>query len=70
MQKPTTFVGMDAHKVEPVEWSVANEKAAVRRMVRKVRRLACRRSLRSAVFLLAKEATVIIRAKGASGVTG
>src|SRR5574339_97585 len=52
MQKPITFVGMDAHKVsiklavlvadqtKPVEWSVANEKAAVRRMVRKVQRLA------------------------------
>lgn len=52
MQKRITFVGMDAHKVairlavlvagetRPVEWSVANEKAAVRRMVRKVQRLA------------------------------
>ena len=52
MKKRITFVGMDAHKVaiklavlladetKPVEWSVANEKAAVRRMVRKVQRLA------------------------------
>jgi len=52
MQKPITFVGMDARKVgiklavlvprapKAVEWSVANEKAAVRRMVRKVQRLA------------------------------
>jgi transposase len=52
MKKAITFVGMDAHKVaiklavlvagetKPVEWSVANEKAAVRRMVRKVQRLA------------------------------
>lgn len=51
MQKGITYVGMDAHKVsiklavvvpretKPVEWSVANEKAAVRRMVRKVQRL-------------------------------
>ena len=50
--KGITFVGMDAHKVaikqavllperrEPVEWQLANEKAAVRRMVRKVQRLA------------------------------
>jgi hypothetical protein len=47
-----TFVGMDAHKVaielaallagaaKPVEWSVVNEKAAVRWMARKVQRLA------------------------------
>jgi transposase len=52
MRKAITFVGMDAHKVsitlavllpeqvKPVEWQVANEKAAVRRMVRKVQRLA------------------------------
>lgn len=52
MKKPITFVGMDAHKAEiklamllpetgkPVEWSCANEKAAVRRMVRKVQRQA------------------------------
>jgi transposase len=52
MKKAITFVGMDAHKVsiklavllaggtKPIEWSVANEKAAVRRMVRKVQRLA------------------------------
>src|SRR3989442_10272317 len=52
MEKGITFVGMDAHKVaikqavllperrEPVEWQLANEKAAVRRMVRKVQRLA------------------------------
>lgn len=52
MQKPITFVGMDAHKVaiklavllpdapKPVEWETPNEKAAVRRMVRKVQRLA------------------------------
>ena len=52
MKKGITFVGMDAHKVaiklavlmpgetKPVEWQLANEKAAVRRMVRKVQRLA------------------------------
>jgi len=52
MEKGITFVGMDAHKVaiklavllpgetKPVEWQLANEKAAVRRMVRKVQRLA------------------------------
>lgn len=48
----TTFVGLDAHKVwikvavllpgesKPVEWQVENEKASVRRMVRKVQRIA------------------------------
>jgi transposase len=48
----TTFVGLDAHKVsiklavvlpgasKPVEWQVENEKASVRRMIRKVQRLA------------------------------
>ena len=52
MEKGITYVGMDAHKVaikvavlvpgetKPVEWQLANEKAAVRRMVRKVQRLA------------------------------
>lgn len=52
MQKRITFVGMDAHKVaiklavllpdapKPVEWETPNEKSAVRRMVRKVQRLA------------------------------
>jgi transposase len=53
MTEPTTtFVGLDAHKVsikvavlmpgesKPVEWQVENEKASVRRMVRKVQRLA------------------------------
>ena len=52
MKKVITFVGMDAHKVsiklavllpdstKPVEWETANEKSAVRRMVRKVQRLA------------------------------
>lgn len=52
MEKGTTFVGLDAHKVainvavllpgasKPVEFQVENEKAAVRRMVRKVQRLA------------------------------
>jgi hypothetical protein len=52
MKKGITFVGMDAHKVaiklavllpgetKPVEWQLANEKAAVRRMVRKVQRMA------------------------------
>ena len=52
MKKGITYVGMDAHKVaiklavllagetKPVEWQVANEKAAMRRMVRKVQRLA------------------------------
>jgi len=52
MKKGITFVGMDAHKVaiklavllpgetKPVEWQLSNEKAAVRRMVRKVQRLA------------------------------
>jgi transposase len=51
MEKGITFVGMDAHKewiklavllagqTKPVEWQVANEKAAVRRMLRKVQRL-------------------------------
>ncbi len=51
MEKGITFVGMDAHKVaiklaalvggetKPVEWQLANEKAAVRRMVKKVQRL-------------------------------
>jgi transposase len=58
MQQPITFVGMDAHKVaiklavlvagetKPVEWSLANEKAAVRRVVRKVQRLAGGREVR------------------------
>jgi transposase len=53
MTEPTTtFVGLDAHKVsikvavlmpgesKPVEWQVENERASVRRMVRKVQRLA------------------------------
>jgi hypothetical protein len=52
MKKGITFVGMDAHKVavkqaallpeqtKPVEWQLANEQAAVRRMVRKVQRMA------------------------------
>src|SRR5512145_3362585 len=52
MKKAITFVGMDAHKVaiklavllpeatKPVEWETANEKSSVRRMVRKVQRLA------------------------------
>ena len=52
MKKGITYVGMDAHKVaiklavllpgetKPVEWQLSNEKAAVRRMVRKVQRLA------------------------------
>ena len=52
MEKAITCVGMDAHKVsiklavllpgetKPVEWQLANEKGAVRRMVRKVQRLA------------------------------
>lgn len=53
MAEPTTtFVGLDAHKVsikvavllpgttKPVEWQVDNEKASVRRMVRKVQRFA------------------------------
>jgi hypothetical protein len=56
MEKGITFVGMDAHKVaikqavllpeqsKPVEWQLANEKAAVRRMVRKVQRLEARTS--------------------------
>jgi hypothetical protein len=51
MKKGITFVGMDSHKVaiklavlvpgetKPVEWQLSNEKAAVRRMVRKVQRL-------------------------------
>jgi len=51
MEKRITFVGLDAHKVsiktaallpaqtKPVEWQLANEKAAVRRMVRKLQRL-------------------------------
>jgi len=52
MGEGITFVGLDAHKVainvavllpgetKPVEWQVANEKTAVRRMVRKVQRQA------------------------------
>ena len=52
MQKGITYVGQDAHKAaiklavvlpgetKPVEWQLANEQAAVRRMVRKVQRLA------------------------------
>ena len=52
MAEGITFVGLDAHKVaisvavllpgssKPVEWQVENEKGAVRRMVRKVQRLA------------------------------
>jgi hypothetical protein len=52
MAKAITSVGLDAHKVwikvcvllpgesKPVEWQVENEKASVRRMVRKVQRLA------------------------------
>lgn len=51
MEKRITFVGLDAHKVsikvaallpaqtKPVECQLANEKAAVRRMVRKVQRV-------------------------------
>ena len=51
MEKGITFGGLDAHKVsikaavlvagatKPVEWQLANEKAGVRRMVRKVQRL-------------------------------
>jgi transposase len=51
MEKRITFVGLDAHKVsikasallpggtKAVEWQLANEKSAVRRMVRKVQRL-------------------------------
>ena len=50
MEKGITFVGLDAHKVvdqrgdavagrsSAVEWECANEKASVRRMVRKVKR--------------------------------
>jgi len=52
MKKGITFVGMDAHKVaiklvvllagetKGVERQLSNEKAAVRRMVRRVQRLA------------------------------
>jgi transposase len=52
MKKGITYVSMDAHRVsiklavvvtgetKPIEWSVAIEKAAVRRMVRKAQRLA------------------------------
>lgn len=52
MKNAITYVGLDAHKVwiyvaallpgiaKPVEWQVANEKAAVRRMWRKLQRLA------------------------------
>jgi transposase len=52
MKKGITFVGLDAHKVainaamllpegtRPVEWQLANEATAVRRMVRKVQRQA------------------------------
>jgi transposase len=52
MKEGITFVGLDAHKVainvamllpgqtKPVEWQLANEATAVRRMVRKVQRQA------------------------------
>src|SRR5258708_8314167 len=52
MDEGTTVVGLDAHKVEdhvamllpgdnrPVQWQCANERGAVRRMVRKVMRQA------------------------------
>ena len=52
MEKGITWVGLDAHKSainvamylpgseKPVEWQLANEAAAVRRMVRKVERQA------------------------------
>lgn len=52
MEEPTTFVGMDVHKKqhkiamllpgsdEPVEWTVQNEPAGIRRMVRRVKKLA------------------------------
>ena len=52
MDQDTVFVGMDVHKAsinlamllpetdDPVEWQIANELAAVRRMVRKVVRQA------------------------------
>jgi transposase len=52
MEKAITFVGLDAHKAalnvavffagqaKPVEWQVANERASVSRMVRKVARVA------------------------------
>jgi transposase len=52
MGKDTTYVGLDAHKVairvaallpgetRPIEWQVANEKAAVLKMWRKLQRLA------------------------------
>ena len=52
MKDSITFVGLDAHKAginvavllpgqtKPLEWQVANEKAAVRRMWRKLQRLA------------------------------
>ena len=52
LQKGTTWVGLDAHKsainvavllpraAKPVEWQLVNEGASVRRMVRKVERLA------------------------------
>jgi hypothetical protein len=50
MEQVTTFVGIDAHKKDlfvamligatptPVTWQLANEPAAVRRMVRKLER--------------------------------
>lgn len=52
MANASTWVGLDAHKkdivvamlvagrAEPVEWRVANEEEAIRRLVRKLRRLA------------------------------
>ncbi len=58
MRKAITVVGMDAHKVsvklavllpeeaKAAEWQVANEKAAVRRMVKKVQRLAAEGEVR------------------------
>ena len=50
MDKPSTFVGLDAHKdtivvamllpgaVHPVEWKIVNEPGAVRRLARKLER--------------------------------
>lgn len=52
MKDATTWVGLDAHKATiqvamllpggaaPVEWQIANEPAAVRRLARKVQRAA------------------------------
>jgi hypothetical protein len=56
MEKGTTFVDLDVHKeaidlamllpgeTRPVEWQTSDEVAAIRRLVRKLQRSACRAS--------------------------